>query len=148
NVDYDKVGIWPDGLYVGYRANGKVGSSTVSNVVVLNKDDLESCPSRRSNGVGDIRYQDFSMGTDSQLSDSDTVCGSPVNHRQEPRPATYNIVTGIPAPGEPEFIVSGYCTAHSLYVSTLHIDWSDQSLSVLNHHRFTTQMTSSAPQTV
>ncbi len=130
--DYEKIGVWPDGLYVSYNPSGN------SHTVVINKDDLEACRT--------IRTQDFDMGSDTK--ESDNQCTPQPNHVFRPDPATYNIITGVPAAGEPAFIVASYCLSSSIYVFTLHVDWSNSANSLLTRARIVTQTQNFAPSTV
>ena len=130
--DYDKAGVWIDGFYVSYNPTGN------SRTVVFNKDDLEGC--------GTIRMQDFNMGSDTK--EGDNQCVPQPNHIFRPDPASFNIVTGIPAAGEPEFIVSSYCLSSHIYIFTLHVDWSNSSNSVLTRALIATQTQNFAPSTV
>ncbi len=130
--DYDKAGIWIDGFYVSYNPSGD------SRTVVFNKDDLEACRT--------VRTQDFDMGSDTH--ESDNQCTPQPNHIFRPNPATYSIFTSNPATGEPEFIVASYCLSSSIYVFTLHVDWSSSANSLLTRARIVTQTQNFAPSTV
>ncbi len=130
--DYEKIGVWPDGLYVSYNPSGD------SHTVVFNKDDFEACRT--------IRTQDFDMGSDTH--ESDNQCTPQPNHIFRPDPATYNIFTGVPSAGEPEFIVSSFCLSGSIFVFTLRVDWSNSLNSLLTRARIVTQTQSFAPSTV
>ncbi len=131
--DYEKVGVWLDGFYVGYNPGGD------SRTVAVNKDDLEAC-------MPSVRTQDFDMGSDTH--EGDNQCTPQPNHIFRPIPATYNIFTGVPAAGEPEFIVATYCLTSHVYVFTLHVDWSNSANSVLTRALIGVQTDAFAPSTV
>ncbi len=133
--DYDKAGVWIDGFYVTYNP-----SPSDSRTVVFNKSDLETC-------TNTIRLQDFDMGKDTR--ENDNFCTPQPNHIFRPVPATYNIFTGgVPAAGEPEFLVSSYCQSSHVYVYTLHVDWATSANSVLTRATIAVQTTHFAPNTV
>ena len=134
-ADYEKAGVWIDGLYVTYNP----GTSD-SRTVVLNKSDLETC-------TNTIRLQDFDMGRDTR--ENDNFCTPQPNHIFRPVPATYNIFTGgVPTAGEPEFLVSSFCQSSHVYVYTLHVDWANSANSVLTRATIAVQATHFAPNTV
>ncbi|HUR69998.1 MAG TPA: HYR domain-containing protein [Candidatus Thermoplasmatota archaeon] len=135
--DYEKIGLWTDGLYIGTQDNG-VGSSTIHHVVVVNTDDLESC-------TPTIRTQSVTLASDT--SKTNYGCGTSNGH-QAPRPATYNVNTGIPAAGEPEFLVMDYCLNNALFVDTLRVNWTNSANTLLTKGSLTVQTTGLAPASV